>query len=101
LKRLLDSELENYNHKAVAFAGVSSGPWGGVRAIEALAMATREMGLVAGAFDLQFPFDGKLFVDGKIAPDQREKYVERVLRVYKELIWFANALKTARANGPV
>ncbi|MBI2051380.1 NAD(P)H-dependent oxidoreductase [Candidatus Roizmanbacteria bacterium] len=28
LKRMLDSELENYIHKPVAFAGVSSGPWG-------------------------------------------------------------------------
>jgi len=33
LKRLLDSELKNYIHKPVAFAGCSSQRWGGVRAI--------------------------------------------------------------------
>src|SRR5258708_153394 len=36
LKRMLDSELHNYIHKPVAFAGASSGMWGGVRAVEAL-----------------------------------------------------------------
>ena len=46
LKRMLDSELKNYIHKPVAFAGVSSGPWGGVRAIEQLVGTVREMGMV-------------------------------------------------------
>src|SRR5690606_9661531 len=45
LKRMLDSELKNYIHKPVAFAGVSAGPWGGVRAIEALVTTVREMGM--------------------------------------------------------
>jgi NAD(P)H-dependent FMN reductase len=36
LKRMLDSELATYNHKPVAFAGVSNGSWGGVRAVESL-----------------------------------------------------------------
>src|SRR5664279_5843420 len=35
LKRMLDSELANYNHKPVGVAGASSGRWGGVRAVEA------------------------------------------------------------------
>ena len=47
LKRMLDSELTNYRHKPVAFGGVSSGPWGGVRAIEQLAIIVRNMGLVS------------------------------------------------------
>lgn len=101
LKRLLDSELENYKHKPVAFAGVSSGPWGGVRAIEALATSVREMGLVSNAVDLQFPFDQKLFVDGKIVEEQKAKYVERIGRFYAELIWFANTLKAGRVTGSV
>ncbi|CAN5316431.1 NAD(P)H-dependent oxidoreductase [soil metagenome] len=98
LKKLLDSELENYNHKPVAFAGVSNGNWGGVRAIEALVTTTREMGLVSSAVDLQFAYDEKLFVDGKIIEAEKQKYVDRVLRVYKELIWFANTLKYGREN---
>lgn len=32
LKRMIDSELKNYVHKAVAFGGASSTQWGGVRA---------------------------------------------------------------------
>ncbi len=98
LKKLLDSELQNYNHKPVAFAGVSSGPWGGVRAIEALAQSVREMGLVSTAVDVQFPFDNKLFVDGQIVADQREKYVARITKLYSELMWFANTLKAGREN---
>src|SRR5487761_1796542 len=47
LKRMLDSELQTYNHKPVAFAGVSNGSWGGTRAIESLVPAIRETGLVA------------------------------------------------------
>src|SRR5882724_11633200 len=45
LKRMLDSELKNYIHKPVAFAGVSNGGWGGVRGVESLVPAVREMGL--------------------------------------------------------
>ena len=33
LKRMLDSELQHYIHKPVAFAGVSDGIFGGARAI--------------------------------------------------------------------
>jgi len=96
LKKLLDSELQNYNHKPVAFAGVSSGPWGGVRAVEALVLATREMGLISTAVDLNFPNDEQLFVEGKLVEDQQEKYQRRITRFYDELIWFANILKVAR-----
>ena len=45
LKRMLDSELDHYRHKPVAFAGCSSHRWGGVRAIEALVQSVREDGL--------------------------------------------------------
>src|SRR6266404_5897350 len=45
LKRMLDSELKNYIHKPVAFAGVSNGIFGGARALEALTLTIREMGM--------------------------------------------------------
>ena len=35
LKGVLDLLLKEYIHKAVAFVGVSAGPWGGARVIEA------------------------------------------------------------------
>jgi NAD(P)H-dependent FMN reductase len=94
LKRMLDSELTNYIHKPVAFAGVSNGNWGGVRAIEALVVAVREMGLVSTFTDVQFPRVQDTFDDsGKLLD---EKYIKRVQRAYDELIWMAHALKAAR-----
>src|SRR5690242_3027117 len=56
LKRMLDSELANYNHKPVAFAGVSDGNWGGTRAVESLVPAVRETGLVVLSWDIYFPW---------------------------------------------
>lgn len=96
LKRLLDSELKNYIHKPVAFAGVSDGPWGGVRAIESLVHTVREMGLIATFTDVQFPKVDTLFDEQGNMLD--EKYEERVKRAYRELIWMAQVLKWGRAN---
>ncbi|NCU43948.1 NADPH-dependent oxidoreductase [Candidatus Saccharibacteria bacterium] len=98
LKRMLDSELKNYIHKPVAFAGVSSGPWGGVRAIESLVTATREMGLVATFTDMQFPRVQELFNDeGEL---QNQAYREYVKGAWKELIWMTKVLKQGRDNEP-
>lgn len=96
LKRMLDSELKNYIHKPVAFAGVSSGPWGGVRAIEALVTTVREMGMVATFTDVQFPKVQDLFDEqGKLLD---EAYIKRIKRSYDELIWMSKVLKTGREN---
>jgi NAD(P)H-dependent FMN reductase len=96
LKMLLDSELKNYIHKPVAFASVSAGPWGGIRATENLVPAVREMGLVATSTDVQFPSIGKIFnEDGEL---QDDKYKERIKRSLTELIWMAKTLKHGREN---
>src|SRR5260221_5419105 len=84
LKRLLDSELENYIHKPVAFAGVSNGMWGGARAIESLLHPVREMGMVATFADLFFPKVQDLFNDDGSIKD--EGYIKRIQRGYTELI---------------
>ena len=63
LKRMLDSELQNYNHKPVALAGASNGNWGGVRAVEALVPAIRETGLVVLSWDVYFPHVQDIFDD--------------------------------------
>ena len=97
LKRLLDSELKNYIHKPVAFAGVSNGPWGGVRAIESLVNAVREMGLIATFTDVQFPHADKLFDEHGTLLD--EKYLRRIKKSYTELIWMATALQWGREHG--
>lgn len=96
LKRMLDSELKNYIHKPVAFAGVSNGIFGGARMIEALVNTVREMGLIATFSDVYFPqvqntFDEK----GKLLD---ESYVKRIERAYAELIWMAKSLKWGREN---
>ncbi len=96
LKRMLDSELENYIHKPVAFAGASSGQWGGVRAIEALVNAVREMGLVATFTDMQFPKVQDLFDENGILLN--EAYRKYTARAWTELIWMAKVLKQGREN---
>jgi len=94
LKRMLDSELKNYVHKPVAFAGVSSGPWGGVRGIEALVTTVREMGLVSTFTDMQFPKINELFDDNGVLLN--ENYREYVKAAWVELIWMAKVLEHGR-----
>jgi NAD(P)H-dependent FMN reductase len=99
LKRMLDSELANYNHKPVAMAGVSNGNWGGVRAIESLVPAIRETGLVVLSRDLYFPWVQNIFDEaGNINEEFREQYEKNLSRLYTELIWMAKALKAAKTT---
>lgn len=96
LKRMLDSELENYVHKPVAFAGASSGQWGGVRAIEALVVSVREMGLVSTFTDMHFPNVQDLFDDnGTLLNEQYREYIKGA---WIELIWMAKTLQYGREN---
>jgi len=98
LKRMLDSELKNYVHKPVAFAGASSGQWGGVRAIEALVNSVREMGLVACFADAQFPKVQELFDEqGKLLDDNYRHYVRGA---WDELVWMAMVLRNGRRDVP-
>jgi NAD(P)H-dependent FMN reductase len=97
LKRMLDSELENYNHKPVAFAGVSDGNWGGTRAVESLVPAVRETGLVVMSWDVYFPYVQNIFDDnGHISDEHGERYDRNVRKLYTELLWFAQILKSNR-----
>jgi NAD(P)H-dependent FMN reductase len=96
LKRMLDSELENYNHKPVALAGASNGGWGGVRAVEALVTSVREMGLVVTSWSVYFPRVQDLFDEaGNIDPQKQDRYQRNLTSAYNELIWMAKALKNA------
>lgn len=97
LKRMLDSELANYNHKPVAIAGASNGNWGGVRAVEQLCLAIRELGLVVMSWDVYFPRVQDTFDDdGVIMPEFAERYEGNLTKLYNELIWFARLLKQGR-----
>ena len=98
LKKLLDNDLGNYTHKPVAFAGVSSSPWGGVRAVEALVNVVRELGMVATFKDVYFPKVDDLF-DGQ-GQLQDQSYVEMVEKAYEELVWMAKVMKQGRESTP-
>ena len=99
LKRMLDSELALYNHKPVAFAGCSNGNWGGVRAVEALVPAVRETGLVVMSWDVYFPYVQNIFDEsGAMKAEYVERYDRNVRKLLDELLWFADLLKTGRAQ---
>jgi NAD(P)H-dependent FMN reductase len=99
LKRLLDSELENYNHKPVAFAGVSNGGWGGTRAIESLVPAVRETGLVVMSWDVYFPRIQDIFDEqGMIKAEYHDRYDRNLQLLFKELLWFARLLRDGRSG---
>jgi len=98
LKAVLDLLLREYVHKAVAFVGVSAGPWGGTRVIEALVTTVREMGLAVTFTDLLFPRVQKTFdVDGKLLD---QAYEQRAKDFLDELVWLSRALKWGRENLP-
>src|SRR5258708_34790991 len=66
LKHALDMNLKEYIHKAVGICGVSAGPFGGARVVEALLPVLRELGLVTIFNDVNFWKGAKIFgADGK------------------------------------
>ena len=76
--------------------GASSGSWGGVRAVESLVPAVRELGLAVTFTSVYFPRVQDLFGDNGEILD--EIYVKNVMKAYAELIWMAKTLKYGREN---
>lgn len=98
LKSVLDLLLKEYIHKAVAFVGVSAGPWGGTRVIEACVPMVRELGLAATFADLNFPKVSDKFDDeGNLLDDA---YNHRISGFLNELVWMATTLRYGRENVP-
>jgi NAD(P)H-dependent FMN reductase len=98
LKSVLDLLLKEYIHKSVAFVGVSAGPWGGARVIEAMVPMVRELGLVATLTDLNFPVVQNTFdPEGRLLDNAYEK---RAAGFLEELIWMSRVLKWGRENVP-
>ena len=98
LKHALDMNLEEYIHKAVGICGVSAGPFGGARVIEALLPVMRELGLVTIFWDVNFGNVQKLFDEQGTLLDQ--SYVRRLEKFLNELIWMARVLRYGRENVP-
>lgn len=96
LKMLIDSESKSYLHKPVALAGVSSGPFGGVRAIESLLGVLREVGLVTTFTDIKASHAGDLFDEnGAPKTDRLDNQIDDTLT---ELAWMGQALKWGRES---
>jgi NAD(P)H-dependent FMN reductase len=99
LKRMLDSEYDNYSKKPVALVGVSSGSWGGVRACEALLPVCHRLGLVNIHSELYFPKIQEKFDEaGNIKSESAEQYDKNVQSMLDELMWFAKVLKEGRES---
>lgn len=98
LKAVLDLLLREYVHKAVAFVGVSAGPWGGTRVIEAMVPMVRELGLAVTFSDLNFPKVQRTFdAEGKLLD---QAYEQRAKDFLDELVWMSRTLKWGRENVP-
>jgi NAD(P)H-dependent FMN reductase len=98
LKAVLDLLLKEYIHKAVGFVGVSAGPWGGTRVIEAMVPMVRELGLAVTFTDLNFPTVQRTFdAEGKLLDQAFEKRAQDFL---DELVWMSRVLKWGRDNVP-
>jgi len=97
LKSILDVLLKEYIHKAVGLVGVSAGPWGGTRVIEALVPVVRELGLAVTFTDLNFARVQDLFDDKDNIKDPAT-YSKRAKAFLDELVWMSAALRWGRAN---
>ncbi|MBE9192398.1 NAD(P)H-dependent oxidoreductase [Gloeocapsopsis crepidinum LEGE 06123] len=99
LKHVLDTNLEEYIHKAVGICGVSASPFGGTRVIQSLLPVMRELGLVTTFYDLNFGNVNKLFDEsGKITEAEKDAYIRRFERSMKELVWMSTTLRYGRLN---
>lgn len=97
LSILLDHFLEEYFFKPSAIVCYSVGPFGGVRAAMQLRSMLAEMGMSSIPSLLPFPkAQETLAEDGHPTGDRPGQSADRF---FAELEWYANALKTARANG--
>lgn len=100
LKRMIDSELTAYIHKPVALVGVSSGSFGGVRAVESILSPLRQVGMMVTFADVYFTKSYDRFDDaGKLVLDE-EQYTKSVNGMFDELSWVAKSMQYGRENIP-
>jgi len=97
LKSILDVLLKEYIHKAVGLVGVSAGPFGGARVVEALVPVVRELGLAVTFTDLNFARVQDQFDEEGHIKDAAT-YNKRAKSFLDELVWMSAALRWGRAN---
>ena len=96
LKMLLDLLYKEYEHKAVAIAGVSSGILGGARMIENLIPVLRELHLYVCRESILFASVRDAFSDTGEPNDPKTN--GRVDKTMNELVWLASTLRDGRDN---
>jgi len=94
LKIMLDTIEDQYSRKPVGICGVSSGGFGGVRMVNQLQQVLIDLGLVPIKTTLYFREVKKLF--NEVGEIQDQSYYERVSKFLNELMWYAEALRSAR-----
>jgi NAD(P)H-dependent FMN reductase len=99
LKHVLDTNLEEYIHKAVGIVGVSAGIFGGARAIQNLIPVLRELGLVTIFWDVNFTAVHSRFDESGRLLD--ESFLPRIDKFLDELIWMAETLRHGRSHIPI
>jgi len=99
LKHFLDLSYKEYRHKSVGICAVSAGPFGGVRAVEALLPTLKAFGLSTIVPDLNFG-NVKDLVDesGGLTAEAQATYDRRFGRFFAELLWLTKTLKYGREN---
>ena len=97
LKHVLDTNLQEYIHKAVGVCGVSAGPFGGARMIQSLLPVLRELGLVTIFWDVYFGNARTLF-DPATGNITDPAYAGRVKKFLDELVWMARVLRFGRES---
>ena len=94
LKALLDTCLKEYIHKPAGVVGVSAGPFGVRRAIEALLPVLRELGLVTIFWDVNFAHVQSVFEEDGTVKDPI--WHRRTAKFLSELPWMAAVLRHGR-----
>jgi len=94
LKEMLDTLYEEFARKPVAVCGVSSGPLGGARVVEQIKLVTIELHMCPIRESVYFSNVRDLFnADGTIKNPAFDGYCAKM---FEELVWYANALKSGR-----
>jgi NAD(P)H-dependent FMN reductase len=99
LKHFLDLSYQEYPHKSVGICSVSAGPFGGVRAVEALLPTLKALGLSTIVPDLNFGNINDLVNEsGVLNAEAQATYGRRFERFIAELLWLTKILKYGRKN---
>ncbi len=96
LKLLMDSLYEEYDKKPVAVCGVAYGSHGGLRAIDMTKLYAITLGMIPIRTTILFGnIDDLVDEEGNV---HDEKFEKRALKMLRELIWYAKAIKYAKEN---